>query len=69
MAKKARGPVPIIIGIGPTSIIMPVLILLSEAKEEAMTKMIPIKIRKNPTRNNFNPVDLNAVMFPSFFYK
>jgi hypothetical protein len=31
-----------------------------------MAKMIPIKIRKNPIRNNLNPVELNAVMFPSF---
>lgn len=36
---------------------MPVLAELSETKQEAMIKIVPVKINEKPTRSNLNPAN------------
>jgi len=55
IAKTEWGPVPSIIGIGPTNIMMPVVVwTLPYRIDEAMRKIIPTNISAKPSRNSFN---------------
>jgi len=36
---------------------MPVLTKLPETKQEAIIKIVPVKISERPTRSNLNPVN------------
>jgi len=51
------------IGIGPM-IIIPVLTLFSETKEESIIRVAPMKRSVKPTRNNLNAITLSDT-FPS----
>jgi hypothetical protein len=53
------------IGIGPT-ITIPVLMSLSENKEEITAKMVPVNIKRKPIHSNFNPIDIGIDLLHPF---
>lgn len=59
IAQIEYGPVPSMIGIGPTKIMAPPPNVLGapERMDVIIMKIIPIKIRREPNRNSLNGVD------------
>lgn len=60
-AKKAWGPAPTTMGIGPIRIIPPKLTVPSDKKIENSMKIIPRKINRKPRKTN-----LTCVSFATF---
>jgi len=55
IASMELGPVPTIIGIGPMSITIPVVVWAFPFRiDEAMRRAVPTSMKENPRRNIFN---------------
>jgi len=57
IAQMEYGPAPSIMGTGPTNMIVPKVEGAPDRMAVTIMKIIPIKIKKKPTRNSFKGSD------------
>jgi len=57
IAQREYGPAPNIMGTGPTNMIAPKLVGAPDMMAVTIMKIIPMKIKKKPTRNSFKGSD------------